>query len=283
MNTQEYISSGIVESYVLGLADPAEREEFEHMCAEHPEVREAREAFENSLEQYAMLHQVQPSRNLKSRIFAAIDIERDQAGEGAAPVKVSEVPPPRFRQETAKVVGMSNWQRYLAAAAVILLLLSTALNFYFFDKYKVYNARYEQLLASQTELASHNQVLQTKLLDYEKAIGFMKDPNMAIVKMPGNPKGPDPSSLTTVYWDTVSRDVYLAVNQLPHPSADQQYQLWALVDGKPVDAGVFDMKEGPGLMKMKNIPRAQAFAITLEKKGGSPTPTMEKLYVLGKV
>jgi anti-sigma-K factor RskA len=46
---------------------------------------------------------------------------------------------------------------------------------------------------------------------------------------------------------------------------------------------VFDIKEGPGLVKMKNIPRAQAFAITLEKKGGSVTPTMEKLYVLGKV
>jgi len=33
---------------------------------------------------------------------------------------------------------------------------------------------------------------------------------------------------------------------------------------------------------MKNTPRAQAFAITLEKRGGSPTP-QGKMYVLGKV
>ena len=286
MNNQEYISSGIIESYVLGLADAAEREEFERMCATHPEVRQAREAFEISLEQYAMLNQAQPSRNLKSRIFAAIDMEKDKNNDGntgTAQAKGAPSPVISLQDTSTRVVGMGGWQRYLAAAAVVLLLVSTALNFYFFDKYKAYNNKYDQLLASQTELASHNQVLQTKLLDYEKAMDYIRDPNMAVVKMPGNPKGPDPTSLTTVYWNQVSKDVFLSVNQLPHPSDDQQYQLWALVDGKPVDAGVFDIKDGPGLVKMKNIPRAQAFAITLEKKGGSPVPTMEKLYVLGKV
>jgi anti-sigma-K factor RskA len=279
VNIKEYISSGIIESYVLGLADPAEREEFERTCVSYPEIREARETFEISLEQYAMLNQVQPSRNLKSRIFAAIDMEKDQENNGSVQSLVAQIP----SKNKTKVVAMSGWQRYFAAAAVILLLISTGLNFYFFNKYKSFNNLYDQLLASQTELASHNQVLQTKLLDYEKAVGYMKDPNMVIIRMPANPKGPDANSLTTVYWDTVTRNVYLSVNVLPPPSENQQYQLWALVDGKPVDAGVFDIKEGPGLVKMKNIPRAQAFAITLEKKGGSVTPTMEKLYVLGKV
>ena len=38
-----------------------------------------------------------------------------------------------------------------------------------------------------------------------------------------------------------SKEVYLLVNQLPTPDPDKQYQLWAIVDGNPVDAGVFDM------------------------------------------
>jgi anti-sigma-K factor RskA len=38
-----------------------------------------------------------------------------------------------------------------------------------------------------------------------------------------------------------------------------------------------------GVCKMKNIPEAQAFAITLEKQGGSASPTMEALLVMGKV
>ena len=111
----------------------------------------------------------------------------------------------------------------------------------------------------------------------------MKNPLMAVVKMPGVPNSPAPSSLATVYWNTESKDVYLLVNQLPKPVADKQYQLWAIVDGKPVDAGIFDMAEGISFVKLKTIPKAEAFAITLEKKGGSRTPTMDAMYVMGKV
>ena len=50
MNAKEYINSGVVESYVLGLADSAESAEFERMCAAHEEVRAARDAFEILLE-----------------------------------------------------------------------------------------------------------------------------------------------------------------------------------------------------------------------------------------
>ncbi len=103
---------------------------------------------------------------------------------------------------------------------------------------------------------------------------------MAIVKMAGSavPTSPDPNSAATVYWDTKSKDVYLLVNNMPAPPTDLQYQLWAIVDGTPVDAGVFDMKDG--IIKMKNIQRAQAFAISLEKKGGSIAPTV--IYMLGR-
>ena len=118
---------------------------------------------------------------------------------------------------------------------------------------------------------------------HENAINLMKNPLMAIVKMSGVPKSPDPSSMATVYWDTKSKEVYLLVNQLPKPVANKQYQLWAIVDGKPVDVGIFDSVEGLSFVKLKTIQKAEAFAITLEKKGGSATPDMEAMYVMGKV
>jgi anti-sigma-K factor RskA len=282
VNVQQYISGGIVESYVLGLAEPFEREEFERMCSIYPEVREMRDAFESSLEEFALMNQSVPPKSVKGRVFAEIDMESGNHESGDENFSYRNEPAKSFRLE-GKARNINRWQRNLAAAAVILLLFSTALNFYFFNKYREYDKRYQALVISQSELAMHDQVLQTRLMDYEKAVEWMKDPNMAIVKMPAIPLGPDPSSVTTVYWDTLSKDVYLAVNQLPAPSAGEQYQLWAMVDGKPVDAGVFDIAKGAGVMKMKNIPRAEAFAITLEKKGGSDKPSMDKLYVMGRV
>ena len=93
-----------------------------------------------------------------------------------------------------------------------------------------------------------------------------------------------PQSYTTVYWDTTSHDVYLLINNLPAPASNEQYQLWALLDGKPIDMGVLEIFEKPlQLYRMKNIQAAQAFAITLEKKGGSPTPSLDKMYVMGKL
>ena len=118
---------------------------------------------------------------------------------------------------------------------------------------------------------------------YENAISLMKNPLMTIVKMPGVPTSPAPSSLATVYWNTESKDVYLLVNQLPMPVPDKQYQLWAIVDGQPVDAGVFEIEKNFSFVKLKTIPKAEAFAITLEKKGGSTTPNMNAMYVMGKV
>ncbi|MBO9570824.1 MAG: anti-sigma factor [Chitinophagaceae bacterium] len=289
MNVREYISGGIIQSYVLGLANEAERAEFERMCEQYPEVRTAREAFELSLEQFALGNQVSPPSNVKGKIFAAIDIESQtnlaSAASGLSPAGGSTFREAKREGEprSTKLFTLPKFQRLLSAAAVVLLLISTALNFYFFNQAKQYSQQYRELLTQQTEMVSNNQVLQTRMLEYEKAMEWMKDPDMVVIKMPAMPDGPDPTSATTVYWNSITKDVFLAINKLPIPAADQQYQLWAMVDGKPVDAGVFDIKEGPGMIKMKNIPRAQAFAITLEKKGGSSTPTMEKLYVLGKV
>jgi anti-sigma-K factor RskA len=71
--------------------------------------------------------------------------------------------------------------------------------------------------------------------------------------------------------------------KLPQNDKDHQYQLWALVGGKPVDLGVFDAPADSTQMKeMKSIARADAFAVTLEPKGGSINPTMDQMVVLGK-
>lgn len=279
MNIQEYISSGIVESYVLGLAEEAEMAEFERMCAAHAEVRAARDAFEQSLESAALQHAIPAPRSLKSKIFAEIEIE----STGRETVSFNRTQD--TDSETGKIIsigGTRSFPRWLAAASIILLVGSTLLNLYFYQQYKSYSGKYDELLAQNLDFAQKNKSLNTKLQESSNAIEMMRRPDMLQVKMPGvaNREG----NMATVYWDTKTKDVFLTVNNLPQPSSGKQYQLWALVDGQPVDAGVFEITAaGTTLVKMKNIPRAQAFAITLEKAGGSPAPDMAALYVLGNV
>jgi anti-sigma-K factor RskA len=270
VNIQEYISSGVVETCVLGLASPAEREEFEQMCANHAEVQAAREAFETQLEEQLTLQGIAPPKELKARIFSRISVE--EAG--------LEPKPSHHRQA---LMNRTGFLRFVAAASVILMLGSVMLNLYLLRQYRQSVFQFRELVESQTQLANANQSLNTKLQFYENSINQMKDPRMEIVKMPAVPTSPSTSSMATVYWNTGSKAVWLLINQLPKPAVGKQYQLWAIVDGKPVDAGIFAVGEGISFVKLKTIPKAQAFAITLEKQGGSDKPTMDAMYVMGKV
>jgi anti-sigma-K factor RskA len=270
VNLQDYILSGIVESYVLGLASAEDSAEFERMCDAHSEVRAARNAFELQLEAGLQKQKLEPPRDLKPRIFSEIGMQKNDLSTKAPLRKPTLVP-------------RTGFAKYVAAASMILLAGSVLLNLYLINQYKKSIAQNKELMETQTRVAAGNQSLQTELKTFEEALNLMKNPLMAIVKLPGLPTSPAPSSMATVYWNTESKDVYLLVNQLPRPVSDKQYQLWAIVDGKPVDAGIFDMDGGPSFVKLKTIQKAEAFAITLEKKGGSLTPDMDAMYVMGRV
>ena len=252
MSLQEYISSGIVESYVLGLASDEERREFEQMCMQHPEVLAARTAFELALEKQAMENAITPSADLKSKIFEEI------SGTG----KVVSMQPALARK--------TNWFKYAAAASVILLAGSVYWNIMLSNKNKNLQDNYNNSVAELSDIKRDLQVLQS-------------NPTVKMAAMGGQEASP--ASFATVYWDTTSHDVYLMVNNLPKPASDKQYQLWAFLDGKPIDMGLIEITEKPlQLYRLKKAQAAQAFAITLEQRNRPDISTPGgTVYVLGNL
>ena len=82
MNVQEYISSGVVESYVLGLLSEEERHEFEQLREQYPELKAAQTAFELTLEKNAMLNAIEPPRELKNKVLGQITLNSKAARSG---------------------------------------------------------------------------------------------------------------------------------------------------------------------------------------------------------
>ena len=72
MNIELYIQSGIVESYVLGLASPAEVAEFEQLLPHFPQLKEAMSDFEYQLELFAIDHEIPPPPGIRERIEARL-------------------------------------------------------------------------------------------------------------------------------------------------------------------------------------------------------------------
>lgn len=257
---------------MLGLANDSEVAEIEALYSQYPEIKTAVNDFASELERQALENALAPPPEMKAKVLAALNFD-----VSAAPVV--DMPGDTTKDTGATVYNLKRW-RMLAAASVILLVGSAALNFYFYNRFDEKNKAYQALLTERNTLFANNQVFQTHLNEYRSALEMMADPAMLMVKMKGVPH--QKNSMATIFWDTRNKDVYVVPNKLPDVLQGKQYQLWAIVDGKPIDAGTLDTG-CEGVCKMKNIPRAEAFAITLEKAGGSPSPTMEEMYVMGVI
>lgn len=271
MDIQAYIQSGIIESYVLGLTSAEETAEVERLRIQYREVDEAINEFSLAVEKKAFENAIKPPPELKSKIISAIyqeDEFSNDMGQGT-------------KEDHAKIVPFAtirSW-RMAAAACAILFIVSAAFNFYLYSLYTDRDEAYQALLSERQTLQANNQVYETQLKEWQAAAAMIANPAMSMIKMQST-KGKDDAA--TVFWNTQNKDVYVMINKLPEPKQGKQYQLWAMVDGKPVDAGVLD----PGcssVCKMKNISKAEAFAITLEKEGGSPIPNLKALFVMGNV
>ena len=261
MNIKEYISSGIVESYVLGLASPEERVEFERLCRQYPELVEARDNFERSLENQFATDRTVPIPEMKARVMAAVREDQESISSKVLPISRRE-PNPGF------------WAKWLAAASVLLVLVSGYLAYNFYAKSKDLQLELERSRNAQAQMDERIEKL-------EEDTRIMKDPNMAVVNMVGTEKAP--ASSANVYWDSTSQNVYLVVKNMPKLASDKQYQLWALIDGQPKDLGLFDVQdENKLILKMNNTQKADAFAITIETRGNKGGPTLEQLQTMGK-
>ncbi len=271
MNIQEYIESGILESYLLGVTSPAESAEVERLVEEYPALQMELMALQGTLENYALQFEQEPPATLKNSVMEALTIEQTNTGKPSL-----ELPLPKESESNIKPLRTNNtWQM---AASWVLLALSIAGNVWFFTNWR--NSE-EKVLA----LESQNQILahegQTLKANYQEEVAILQSPYVKIVPLAGQKDFPTASAV--VYFDQTRESVYLSGLKLPTAPAGKQYQLWAIVDGKPVDAGMIDGNSM--LLKMRSFSTAAAFAISLENTGGSTTEAGPKgaIYVMGAV
>jgi anti-sigma-K factor RskA len=263
LDIKEYISSGIIESYVLGLASQEERSEFEKLCAQYPELVSARNDFEIALEKKLMGLGIASAVEVKEKVMSDF---RQQSNVNQTKIITMENP------NTSR---SSSPMRWVAAAAVILLLASAYFAYNFYSK----NKDLESELAKSKD---EKQKMDRRLKDLE----MVNDPNVAVVNLKGTDKAPKSSA--NVYWDSTSKNVYLVVKNLPKLANEKQYQLWSIINGQdgqlqPTSLGLFDVGEdGKIILKMSNTQKADAFAITIEKRGNKEGPTLGELQAMGK-
>ncbi|MFZ4798313.1 MAG: anti-sigma factor [Bacteroidia bacterium] len=265
MNKQEYIESGILESYALGICSDAEKAEVEKICAENAEIKAELLAVQAAVFSYGQLHQSKPKASLKADLLNQLDF--------AEPVttinpldKIIPIQPKKYP--------------FAVAASLTLFGLSLIGNYVTYTKYQEANEKITALNAEKTSLANNFRNNQVKLEELQANLLVTSNPNVQKIPLKGVEKSPE--SLVMIYWNKETKEVFMEIKNLPLANAGKQYQLWAIVDGKPVNAGMISVNNADSsFIKMNGFETAQAFAITLENVGGSENPTLTEMYVMG--
>ncbi|MEQ9423593.1 MAG: anti-sigma factor [Cyclobacteriaceae bacterium] len=260
MNISEYISSGILEAYVLGDLTAGERKDVEDMIDKHPEIRNELAEIESTIEELALKTAISPDDALKKKI-------KDQIN---------------FKEEAKEIVlvnkpVVTNTIKYAVAASLTIALVTSYLAFDFWSKWQSTKSRLDNLIAQNQRIADDYNFVNQELQDIEADLEILANPDFNRILMRGTENSPN--ALASIYWNKRSEEVYLKIQNLQQLSDENQYQLWAIVDGVPVDLGVFDLSND--VMPMTQIADAAAFAVTIEPRGGSVNPSLETMQVVG--
>ena len=264
METTKYIESGVLELFVFGKLNATEEQEVLKNATQYPEIKAELNRIEVAFEQYALSKGIVPPPGTLTNILRKT---------GVSSAATTSVP-------TAG--ASSNLMNYLLAALSAASLLGA---YYFYNqssqKDLTVDTKTEELTTLKNDCDSIKK-LNSELKEELKIIGNANNLN---ILMNATGKYENTPAVAAVYYNNEEKAAYLDTKALPTPPTGKQYQLWAIVDGKPVDMGVFDVvvDKDTTLQTVPYIAEAQAFAVTIENVGGVKSPTLEEMIVVGNV
>jgi len=266
MDQKEYIESGMLELYASGGLSTSEAREVETMAASHPEIAVELIKISETVANYASAFELHPRPILRKLILDQVEKSIQAKKEKMLDLK-SE------KNQSAS----SYTYKYLLAACLASLVISTFASYFFYSRWSESEDKNFALLNEKTSLSvNYTQVKSAFDKTYSDLL-IMRDMNTRMVSLHAMDTAQKYEA--RVYWNIRTRESYLDILSMPTPQAGMQYQLWAIVEGQPVDAGMIDMNDNNGIHRMKKVYAPEGWAITLEPMGGSAVPTLTSMYM----
>ncbi len=268
MDIKQYITSGILELYVLGRLTPEETREVEANAADYPEIRDEIEQIELALEDLAMTMAPEVPPEVLDRLLDGLPAA-SSTGQ-AAPA------PSGSATGTSSGGGLSGILPWLLALAGLLGVL------YFYFSHSTVTAEKEKLEEQIQILERECEETENVLLASEQRLRDLTNPATQNIILAGTENHPDNGAI--VFYNMATNKALFSPSNLPPPPAGKQYQLWAIDADGPKSLGVLALDmSAEDIIEVDFLPGVAAFAITLEDEGGKPAPDLTQLRVIGNV
>jgi len=238
-----FLESGIIERYVIGDVTREEEATLLDLAGKHEEVAQALKQSEQLIYKIVKSSEVEMPASLSDKIF-------DQ-------------------------IKPSTGLNFLKVSGILLSILSIML--------LVYAIRTQSLLnESEQELEE----LQIKCTEASNDFAGLKDAFQLIAdpatqRIVLNQTSDPGLNAGLVWYNSTNGMALFTTNNLSELDEDFDYQMWAIVDGIPNSIGIIEMDENNQIIRVGLPEIPSAFAISIEPKGGSESPTVDRIIALG--
>jgi anti-sigma-K factor RskA len=168
--------------------------------------------------------------------------------------------------------------KYLIAACLASLIISTLTSYFFYKKWNESEDGYVSLFAEKNVATQNFNAMKIAFDKIYNDLIEIRDENATVFTLQSSDS--TKRYKARVYWNHYTRQAVIDVLSLPVPDSGSQYQLWAIASGQPVSAGVFNATPDAGVQHMQPVVQADSWAVTLEPKGGSMAPAAGQLYLV---
>ena len=267
MDKNTFLNSGLLEQYVMGLTTPEESAEVEKMAATYPEIERKLCEMQNCMEQYVKLHEIEPPEGAKEEILSSINNRTKKQSNSSQQYTYD------------KVIQLNQWAAGLAALLVLGLF---GVSFVLYQNQKSAQEQIAELSGELQDLRYSYNELKADNTQVMQQYAVLKDLATKHVRMQGTNHAPQ--AKLVVYWNENHNKALLNIVNMPEAPSGHTYQVWADVNGQHKNMGLLkQVNNKKQLYSLPFISNCKGIVITLEKEGGSPHPSVDKMYAHGEM
>lgn len=246
-----FLSSGLLEKYLLGETNSAETDMVESYISKYPEVQNTYNTLQFNLEVIAKSNAIEAPKGILNNILDDLDEK------------------PVVKLNTQK--NYRKWYKFSVAASVAALIFAGTSYIFYNQNQKLSDENQvvvDEIFDLRSDIEKNNKMLDNVMRQLLK----LNNPETEKYIITGNERAKD--LRTVAYINPKEKTSMIDVVSLPKLPEEQCYQIWAELQGKMVSLGILNEAD----RKLQNIPYmedALALSITIEPKGGNSVASVK--------
>lgn len=299
MDTEIYISSGILELYCAGALSEAEMREVERMASQFAAVKKEIQAIELALWSFNEHIFAGPHDQLKTELIAGIKLNspntiiektHETALNKAVEPEVTIVEIPIVSPVAKEIIpeqaiqSTESKRKKISIGIFLVIILPIILAFGAFGLWNNWDALLQELSAAKKTAANAEKSraqIDSNLKATSQTLDTLRNPDLVKITLSGMKFSP--AAKAVIYWNKNTNQILLDPVLIPLEDKDHCYQLWAMNKGETLSLGTFSAtNKNKQMLPMKAVDKASVFIISLEPKNGSAIPNIAQLCLMSK-